>query len=149
MCCCCISCTTTLHSMFCSNSVFSLIVDIKHTETTMETTRCSTGSFSLSDLVSSLLSRYERSCFVSLYAHLFPHLYLHLFPVAYLNYRLLLAVSVLHILPPFFCLCLLHHPNTFFSIYIRPCLSFKIHIYSLASILRCLPPFIFITTPDF
>lgn len=37
----------------------------------METTRCSTGSFSPSDLVSSSLSRYEGSCCVTVFAHLF------------------------------------------------------------------------------
>ncbi len=42
--------------------------DIKRTETTMETTRCSTGSSSPSDLDSSLPSRFEWSCFVSLFA---------------------------------------------------------------------------------
>lgn len=74
----------------------------------METTHCSTGSFLPSDLVLSLLSRYEGSCFVSLFALLFTsacfsdlnaniliHFYLlptslspvvPLFPGAYLNY---------------------------------------------------------------
>lgn len=37
----------------------------------METTRCSTGSFSPSDLVLSSLSRYEGSCCVTVFAHLF------------------------------------------------------------------------------
>lgn len=53
-----------LHSLYCSNS--TLFTDIKHTETTVGTTHCSTGSSSLSDSVLSLLLRYVKSCFVSI-----------------------------------------------------------------------------------